>query len=78
MNLRRRNDFGSVMIIIYVSIKWFRHVIEDYELVRGWRGKRLREAGFSSYFIGPFRSSSLLEGSGLIRGLIFTLDGGDI
>jgi len=66
------------MIIIYVKDRWFRHVIEDYELVGGWRGKRFKEAGFPSDFIGPFRSPSLLEGSGLIWGFISTLDGGDI
>jgi len=34
--LCHRNGFGSVMIIIYVKDRWFRHVIEDYELVGGW------------------------------------------
>jgi len=66
------------MIIIYVLIKWFRHVIEDYELVRGWRRGGFREEGFSSHFIGPFRSLSLLEGAGLIWGFIFIVNGGDI
>jgi len=65
------------MIIIYVKIKWFRHVIEDYELVGGWR-REFREAGFSPHLIGPFRSPSLLEGPRLIWGFISTLDGGDI
>jgi len=67
------------MIIIYVKIKWFTHVIEDYAMVRGWRGrKRFREKGFPFDFIGAFRSPSLLEGAGLIWGFISTIDGGDI
>ena len=66
------------MIIIYVLIKWFRHVIEDYAVVRGWRVRRLREKGFSSHIDGLIRRPSLLEGAGLIWGIIPVLDGGDI
>jgi len=66
------------MIIIYVKIKWFRHVIENYELERGRRVRRLREKGFSSHFDGLIRRPSLLEGAGLIWGIIPVLDGGDI
>ena len=66
------------MIIIYVKIKWFSHVIEDYELVRGWRGRRLTKKGFPSYFDGLIRRLSLLEGAGLVWGIIPVLDGGDI
>jgi len=65
------------MIIIYVLIKWFRHVIEDYAVVRGWRGW-IGETGFSFTFIGLIRRPSLLEGAGLIWGIIPALDGGDI
>jgi len=66
------------MIIIYVKDKWFTHVIEDYEMVRGWRVRRLREKRFPSYLDGLICSFSLLEGSGLIWGFISTFDGGDI
>jgi len=66
------------MIIIYVKIKWFSHVIEDYAVVGGWRVRRLRKKGFPSHLIGLICRLSLLEGAGLIWGIIPALDGGDI
>jgi len=47
-------------------------------LVGGWRVRRLREKGFSSYLDGLICCSSVLEGAGLIRGFILAFDGGDI
>ena len=66
------------MIIIYVKIKWFRHVIENYELERGRRVRRLREKGFSSHIDGFIRRFRFLEGAGFIWNPIPALDGGDI
>ena len=66
------------MIIIYVLIKWFSHVIEDYAVVRGWRVRRLKEKGFSSHIDRLICRFRFLEGAGLIWGIIPALDGGDI